>query len=135
MQDPVIPVPGQQARILITGSRDWDLYNPVASALYAVWTELGQPANALLISGACPRGADFIAETVWAKAGLPIERHPADWNTLGRRAGFVRNAEMVNSGPHICLAFIRNGSKGASHTKKLAENAGIPVRTYLYPVE
>ena len=103
--------------------------------MYKVWTALGQPANAFLLSGACPRGADRIAETVWAKANLPIKRFPADWERFGKRAGFVRNAEMVNSGPNICLAFIRNNSRGASHTRKLAMDAGIPVRTFLYPVE
>lgn len=133
MSDPSIPVPGP-IRILITGSRDWDLYNPIANTLYAVWCGFGQPKDAILVSGACPKGADRIAETVWERAGLPIERHPADWS-LGKRAGFVRNAEMVASGADICLAFIRNGSKGASMTAKLAEKAGIPVRTYIYPSE
>jgi len=49
----------------------------------------------------------------------------------GRAAGFQHNAAMVAAGATVCLAFIRNGSRGASHTTALAEAAGIPTRRYV----
>ena len=118
-------------RILVTGSRDWDAPDTIAYALrYLVECE-NVADDAVLVSGACPTGADRIAEGIWLSLGRPIELHPADWLTHGKKAGFVRNDEMVKAGADICLAFIKNESKGATMTAELAGKAGIPVYTYL----
>lgn len=117
-------------RVLITGSRDWTDAEVIAAALWAAATDL--PAYTVtLISGACPTGADRIAEDYARDVlGWTVERHPADWEHLGKRAGFVRNDEMVRAGADVCLAFIKNDSRGATMTVDLAEAAGIPVRRY-----
>lgn len=115
-------------RLLVTGSRDWDDVAHVSFTLGWALGYLQTPGlreTYMLVHGACPTGADAIADQVWTGQNLPVERHPADWDTHGRRAGFVRNAEMVALGADVCLAFIRNESKGASMTARLAEQAGI----------
>lgn len=56
------------------------------------------------------------------------EKHPADWNRFGKRAGFKRNYEMVIAGADLCIAFIVPGqSNGTMHTVEAARAAGIPV--------
>ena len=118
-------------RILVTGSRDWADYDMVRDNLA---TAVFQKVPAVIVHGACPSGADAIASW-WVRQhgkalGVAEERHPANWLVLGNRAGPIRNRHMVNLGADICLAFIRNGSRGASHTARLAEQAGIPVRRW-----
>ena len=114
-------------RVLVTGSRDWDEALTICGALSDVWQE---HPGAILVTGACPQGADHIAE-YWVKRwGGKIDLHPADWDTYGKAAGYRRNAEMVAAGADLCLAFIKNGSRGASHCAGLAEKAGITTRRY-----
>lgn len=117
-------------RVLITGSRDWDDQQAIWDALAAVARELPVDRDLVLVHGACPSGADRMAHE-WARGfGAVIEAHPANWVINGKRAGFIRNAHMVSLGADVCLAFIRNGSRGASHTARLAEQAGIPTRRF-----
>jgi hypothetical protein len=113
-------------RALVTGSRTWDDALTIYNTVFQWWQDSGEPKNPLLISGACPKGADALMEYIWTRNGWPVERHPAQWDLHGKRAGFVRNAEMVRTNPDVLFAFIRDNSKGATHTLRLAELAGIP---------
>jgi hypothetical protein len=107
-------------RILITGSRDWTNREIIEKAL----GEYVHLPKVTLVSGACPTGADRLCEDYAEFLGWNIERHPADWGKYGKKAGFIRNAEMVSLGADVCLAFIKNKSKGATMTTKLAEKEG-----------
>lgn len=109
-------------RILITGSRDWTDEETIEKALDLY----DNGRDTVLVSGSCPTGADQICEVEGVLRDWIVERHPADWKKYGKKAGFVRNSEMVSLGADICLAFIKNESKGASMTARLAEEAGIP---------
>jgi len=112
-------------RVLVTGSRAWDDMGVIAGVLAGHYRE-----GAILVSGACPHGADALAEEYWELLGGKVERYPADWDRYGKRAGFRRNAEMVNAGADVAVAFIRDESRGASHCAGLARAAGIPTEVY-----
>jgi len=124
----------QPYRVLVTGSRDWDKPELVCLALDAAFCDATNARRLMvLVHGACPSGADAQAvdwHLYMTSRGLPVkvEAHPADWATHGRAAGPRRNAAMVAAGADLCLAFIKDGSRGASHTAGLAEKAGIPTR-------
>lgn len=118
------------AVVLVTGSRTWDDLHAIYWAFRNWWEEAGQPDQPLLLSGACPRGADAMAEYVWERNGWPVQRFPAQWDLYGRSAGFRRNEQMVLEAPDVCIAFIRDHSKGATHTASLAERHGIETIIY-----
>lgn len=56
----------------------------------------------------------------------------ADWANLGRKAGIVRNQEMVRDGADLCLVFLMSGAenRGTKDCWSRAERAGIPVRVF-----
>jgi hypothetical protein len=112
-------------RVLITGSRTWTDARVIRAAL----TRHYRP-GIVLVSGACPRGADAIAEAAGASSAARSSATLPSGIGYGRSAGFRRNAEIVRLGASVCVAFIRDGSRGASHTAQLAEQAGIPVGRY-----
>jgi hypothetical protein len=121
-------------RVLVTGSRDWDDVITIGAALEQALVDAAD-RPVLVVHGACPSGADRHADDYarWMRGkgcSIDVEQHPANWQLEGKRAGFIRNARMVNLGADRCLAFIRSGSRGASHTAALAEQAGIPVRRF-----
>jgi hypothetical protein len=113
-------------RVLVTGSRTWTDRAAIRDGLAAVWGA----GDRVLVTGACPTGADALAEACWRAWGGQVEPHPADWDTHGRAAGPRRNTEMVAAGAQVCVAFIRDNSRGASHLAGLSEAAGIPVHRH-----
>lgn len=122
-------------RILVTGSRDLD---DVGRAI--VWRALDEAlalaagiGPIVVIEGGA-RGVDSAAnEWTWATTAAYSERHFADWDRYGKRAGFIRNEHMVSLGAHVCLAFPRRVSPGTWDCIHRAAGEGIPVRIYPLP--
>jgi hypothetical protein len=88
-----------------------------------------------LIHGAA-RGADTHA-AFWAeRQGFPEEAilaFPADWEKYGKRAGYVRNQQMLDEGhPDLVVAFVDKPlaeSKGTAMMVDIARKAGVKTIT------
>lgn len=83
--------------LLVTGSRTWDDEGHMRAAFRDLWqhwhpTRVTSP---MLVSGACPGGADALAERLFRAEEFAVTTMPADWTAHGRRAGPMRNQEMV----------------------------------------
>lgn len=127
-------------RILVTGSRDWTDSTGLYFAMDAQLWANPKVQGVTVVNGMCEDGADWLAFK-WAQDydWVTTEEHPAKWKRYGKRAGFLRNKEMVESGADICVAFLMpcvkptchivpaHDSHGASMTADLAEFANIPV--------
>jgi hypothetical protein len=81
--------------IIACGGRDYT----DADFVNATLSKLSRLTN-IIVGGAC--GADTLAET-WAKQQnwtnqrqITIQKINADWKTHGKKAGYIRNSEMLN---------------------------------------
>lgn len=114
-------------RILVTGSRNWTDRAAIFRALLTIGVSATHDHSRILVSGACPTGADALAEDVARGMGWHVERHPADWDAHGKAAGPKRNQHMVELGADICVAFPLPNSRGTYDCMKRAAAADIPV--------
>jgi hypothetical protein len=127
--------------ILVTGARTYEDVTSMKRTFNSAWQNWGPSSvtRPLLISGHARDGADALAERLWVEAGLPLPKlFPADWQAHGRRrAGFVRNQEMVDyavaqrdAGVQVlCTAFLDLCAKAGcpdSGKQQLLESAGLP---------
>lgn len=116
-------------RILVTGSRKWSNPRPIREALSAAVSQADDPTDVIVVHGACPTGADFLAAHWCRVNGVPAEPHPANWS-FGKSGGPVRNQEMVDAGANVCLAFPLPGSTGTPDCMERARLAGITVLVF-----
>lgn len=113
--------------VLVCGSRDWGDPDIIYECLDSIAFQ--HDGRVKVIHGAA-RGADQQASAAARSLGLREESFPADWRGKGKRAGILRNLEMLDCKPDAVLAFQRNGSTGTQHTIDEARRRGIPVEVY-----
>ena len=77
------------------------------------------------------RGADSLGVQYAAEKGILVQKYPADWNKYGRRAGMVRNRQMLEDADAL-VAFWDGVSHGTANMITIAKEAGIPVRVVSY---
>lgn len=125
-------------RVIVCGSRTWvgigaetrinDILNRVQHLCEALGEEL------TIVHGACPTGADAIADR-WARRRPEVRLHtfPADWSK-GRGAGPMRNRIMAVAGADMCLAFLRDSSRGTLNMVDTARGHKIPTHIISWEV-
>lgn len=79
-----------------------------------------------IIHGAA-RGADTMAGDYGYASKIPVRTFPADWDQYGKRAGPIRNHQMLAEKPDLVVGFIGPNSRGTKHMLDIAKKAGIKV--------
>lgn len=112
-------------KVLVCGSRSWDDYDRLFDRLAKL------PQDTQLIHGGA-RGADswasFAAESLFDPP--PVEFR-ADWEAHGKKAGILRNLQMLEEKPDLVIAFWDGRSNGTRHTINEAHKRGITVEVVL----
>lgn len=109
--------------IVVTGGRDF-------TAKQMIWAALDQLHAQHHISGLTEgeaRGVDTLCR-LWAESrNVPCYPRPADWAKHGKKAGILRNADMLlnDPPPTYCVAF--PGGTGTADMIRRAERAGLVV--------
>ena len=114
--------------LLVSGTRDLEdndnFIDIIGTTLSEAYQELGE---ATLIHGDAP-GVDTLASYIWKEFGLPQKAFPADWKNLGKAAGPIRNQQMVDLNPDLCIAFPSKNSRGTWDCVRRAKKANIETR-------
>lgn len=108
-------------KVIICGGRDY--IN--ATHLFAYLDKFHAlfPIDELIEGGA--KGADQLAFQ-WASANnVKVIEVPANWSKFGKKAGPLRNQEMLDLCPGAVIAF--PGNTGTAHMTSIARKAGIKV--------
>ena len=104
-------------KIAVVGSRTFTDYKLLEETLTDYLTD--NAYNGVIISGGA-KGADKLAERFADEMGLEKLIFHADWNAYGKRAGFIRNVDIIKNAD-IVFAFHQNNSKGTQHSIDLAK--------------
>jgi len=113
-------------KVIIAGSRTFNDYDFLVSfcdkALY-------RQDEIEIVSG-CAKGADILGEQYAKEKGYAVSKFPADWETHGKKAGYVRNEEMAKYADAL-IAFWDRQSKGTKHMINLAKKHGLKIKVAL----
>lgn len=105
-------------RVLVCGGRKFNDYDLLVLVLDAI-------SITVIIEGEAS-GADSLARRYGVSKGIEVRRCPADWNTIGRAAGPIRNQRMLDEErPDLVVAF--PGNKGTADMIRRARKAQVPV--------
>lgn len=114
--------------LAIVGSRNFTSYNIFIDNVKATLKEWGVKKCdiAEIISGGA-RGTDLMAVRFADRNKIPLTEFLPDWDQFGRRAGPIRNKEIIGSATHV-IAFPSRKGRGTQSSIKFAEQRGLPLK-------
>lgn len=112
-------------KVGVVGSRGFNNYDMVRK-------ELNQLSDVidLIVSGGA-KGADSLGEKWAIENGKQTLIFKPDWAKYGKRAGFLRNEDIVKNSDYV-IAFWDGVSPGTKNSINLCEKFNIPVKIVNY---
>lgn len=115
--------------IIVAGGRDFNDYQYLKKTLLDI---VGDDTKYVfeIVSGTA-KGADSLGEQFAHEHFVQLKRFPADWDTHGKSAGYIRNKQMSEYAD-ACVIFWDGKSKGTNHMINLASEFGLPTLVKKY---
>jgi len=122
----------EELRVIIAGSRDFNDYELLKREVLNILNQDNRPKEFIKIVSSGARSTDRLGEQFAKEFGFEIKQFLANWDGLGKRAGYVRNADMAkfacaDGNYGMLIAFWDGKSKGTKHMIDLAKRYGLDV--------
>lgn len=117
-------------KVVIAGGRDYINYPLLRNKCLYYLKDKIENDKVVIVSGNA-KGADQLGEKFAEEFNLEIELHPADWDGLGRSAGYIRNEEMIKVADAV-ICFWDGESRGTGHMIAITQKANKPLRIVYY---
>ena len=126
----------KEIRIIVAGRGDFEDYSLLRLTLkeYINGLDIADLSQVVIISGAA-RGADTLGEYFAYDYQIAVRKFPAKWDEIGKRAGWVRNAEMAKYAAEkhgVLFAFWDGKSRGTKNMIDLANRYSLEVHVVNY---
>jgi hypothetical protein len=110
-------------RVLVCGGRAYKNRKRVYRLLKNLHEIFG---DELVVIHGNASGADTLADDFCRENHIKVDVYPAKWDEYGKKAGVLRNQQMLVDGdPNCVIAF--PGGTGTAHMCKIARKSGMPV--------
>lgn len=114
-------------RVIIAGSRTIADYDIVRKAIYnALWDWRWTYESVTEVVSGTAFGVDRLGEMWAVRNNKKIAYFPANWDKYGKKAGYMRNAEMANYADAL-IAIWDGKSRGTKMMIDLAKKKGLKV--------
>lgn len=122
----------KEFKLIVAGGRDFDNYSRLSKVVTDLATspDLYGSKSVSIVSGMA-RGADALGHRFALENNVTVHEFPADWNSFGKQAGFVRNEEMAHFSDAL-VAFWNGQSVGTKHMIEFMKKLNKPVYVINY---
>lgn len=118
-------------KVIIAGSRDFDDYQLLKSKVDKILSNKRKTHQIIIISGTA-RGADRLGERYAKESGFePPIKMPADWDKYGKKAGHIRNQEMLDIADAV-IVFWDGKTPGSKNMISITQKSKKPLRIILF---
>ncbi len=114
-------------KVIVAGSRNFNDYEKLKKKLNSI---LKNQKDITIISGTA-NGADKLGERYASENHFKLEQYPAMWDLFGKKAGYMRNEEMVKLADAV-VVFWDGKSKGTKHMIDISKKYNLKLRIVMF---